>query len=251
MAGRQRGERPSESFVRIAYLEDDAAHAEMVKVWLETVDHTCRCFAQARAFLRELRQESYDLLILDWELPKSSGPEVLRWVREHVDWSIPILFVTHRDNERDIVEALEQGADDYMTKPLSREVTLARINALARRRDAFSPTGVTLQFGVYQIAPGTRTILRAGTAVDLTEREFKLAVMFFNNVGRLLSRQHLLESVWGLGPGLVTRTVDTHISRLRRKLALVPENGWRLKAVYHHGYRLEPIPEQLEEGNDA
>nr|WP_281397617.1 helix-turn-helix domain-containing protein [endosymbiont of Lamellibrachia barhami] len=84
-------------------------------------------------------------------------------------------------------------------------------------------------------------IVSGEVSIELTEKEFQLAWILFSNVGRLLSRDHLLETVWGFGPGLVTRTVDTHMSRLRRKLSLVPENGWRLKAVYHQGYRLEQL----------
>ncbi len=227
--------------MRIAFLEDDLPQAEMIKNWLVGENHSCRHYAAAKPFLHELRQESYDLLILDWELPESSGLEVLRWVRGHAEWRIPVLFMTHRDSENDIVKALSEGADDYMTKPVSREIAIARVNALARR-SGISPeaTGI-YQFGDYRITTKNNTMTRNGQVVDLTEKEFKLALMLFVNAGRLLSRDHMLEQVWGLGPGLATRTVDTHISRIRRKLALMPENGWRLKAVYHHGYRLEQI----------
>ena len=108
-----------------------------------------------------------------------------------------------------------------------------------------------LEFGTYRISRDPGRITRDGQHVELTEKEFKLASMVFNNIGRLLSREHLLEAVWGVGPGLATRTVDTHISRLRRKLALVPENGWRLKAVYHHGYRLERVPAENPNTGDT
>lgn len=86
-----------------------------------------------------------------------------------------------------------------------------------------------------------KSLTRNGVLIDLTEKEYQLAAMLFANIGRLLSRNHMLEAIWGVGPELATRTVDTHISRLRRKLALLPENGWRLKAVYQHGYRLEKV----------
>ncbi len=237
--------------VRIAYLEDDPAQADLIRAWLETGGHRCRWFRDAGSFIKDLRGESYDLLMLDWELPDSSGIEVLGWVRGHVDWHVPILFVTHRDSERDIVQALDQGADDYMTKPVSRAVTLARVNALGRRREVHPQRDGMLEFGTYRISRDHGRITRDGQHVELTEKEFKLALMVFSNIGRLLSREHLLEAVWGVGPGLATRTVDTHISRLRRKLALVPENGWRLKAVYHHGYRLERVPAEDSNAGDA
>ena len=227
--------------MRIAFLEDDTTQAEVIKSWLEAEDHAYRHYVDARTFINELRRESFDLMILDWELPESSGIEVLHWVREHVDWPIPILFVTNRDSERDMVYALEQGADDYMTKPVSRQVTLARINALARRKESATRGDTTLDFGCYQISLQHGRIARSGEPIELTEKEYRLALMLFNNIGRLISRDHMLKNVWGIQSTLATRTVDTHISRIRRKLDLTPENGWRLKAVYQHGYRLEKI----------
>ncbi|MCP4285246.1 MAG: response regulator transcription factor, partial [Gammaproteobacteria bacterium] len=189
----------------------------------------------------EIRRESYDLLILDWELPESSGIEVLHSVRAQSDWRVPVLFMTNRDSESDIVKALAEGADDYMTKPVSRGITLARINALGRRSQPEREDEQVLEYGSYQLNKPVKRITRNGEPIEVTEKEYQLAAMLFSNIGRLLSRNHILETVWGVGPGLATRTVDTHISRLRRKLALQPENGWRLKAVYQHGYRLERI----------
>ena len=100
-----------------------------------------------------------------------------------------------------------------------------------------------LQFGIYRIDPTTRTTYLNETAVELTEKEFDLVLFLFRYAGRVLSRGHILESVWGRNPNLNTRTVDTHISRIRQKLNLTAEHGWQLKAVYQHGYRLEPSNE--------
>jgi DNA-binding response OmpR family regulator len=229
--------------MRIAFLEDDQPQAEMIRNWLTDAGHQCTHHTSAAGFLREIWRESFDLMILDWELPESSGIEVLRTVREQSDWRMPILFLTNRDNEEDIVSALAQGADDYVVKPASRPITLARIDALARRSRT-EMGDKEMEFGDYRVNLRENTVLRQGEAVELTEKEYQLAIMLFSNIGRLLSRNHLLESVWGVGPELATRTVDTHVSRLRRKLALLPENGWRLKAVYQHGYRLERISEE-------
>ncbi len=227
--------------MRIAVLEDDPDQANLLKLWLEGAKHNCHIFQQASEFTRELRRGSFDLLILDWELPVSSGIEVLKWVRESADWEIPVLFVTVRDNEEDIVYALEQGADDYMVKPLTRTVTLARIHALARRASTRVSEVQTVEVGEFQINPNDGSITRSGEPTNLTEREEKLAVMLLSNVGRLITRDHLLESVWGITTKVATRTVDTHVSRLRQKLKLTPKNGWQLKAIYQHGYRLERL----------
>lgn len=227
--------------MRIAFLEDDQPQAEVIKGWLKAADHSCRHFTKASLFLKEVRRESFDLLILDWELPESSGIEVLRSIREKSDWLVPVLFMTNRDSERDIVRALADGADDYMTKPASRDITLARINALGRRSLQKGQNEQVLEYGDYRLITSDKSLTRNGVLIDLTEKEYQLAAMLFANIGRLLSRNHMLEAIWGVGPELATRTVDTHISRLRRKLALLPENGWRLKAVYQHGYRLEKV----------
>lgn len=227
--------------MRIACLEDDPVQSVVLREWMESEGYVCRVFADAGAYIRELRHESYDLLIMDWELPDASGIEVLSWVRKELDWNIPVLFITHRDSEGDIVEALEQGADDYLAKPISREITLARVKALARRKTGQTSRNDVLEIGNFKLIRDAKMIVSGEVSIELTEKEFQLAWILFSNVGRLLSRDHLLETVWGFGPGLVTRTVDTHMSRLRRKLSLVPENGWRLKAVYHQGYRLEQL----------
>ena len=227
--------------MRIAYLEDDDVQSAVMKEWLETEGYICRVFDNAEAFMHELRHETYDLLIMDWELPGKSGVEVLSWLRGEREWDLPVFFITHRDGEADIIEALEKGADDYLAKPVNREVMLARIKALVRRH---SGRREYIRIADFALHKGNKVLTINDVPIDMTEKEFQLAWMLFSNIGRLLSRDHLLESVWGFGPGLMTRTVDTHISRLRRKLGLTPENGWRLKAVYHQGYRLEQLEEQ-------
>lgn len=229
--------------MRIACVEDDHVQSNVLKEWLEAENYVCHTFDNADAFVRELRHESYDLLIMDWELPKSSGIELLTWVRNELELDTPVIFITHRDSEADIVEALEKGADDYLAKPVSKQVTLARVKALARRHSGHGVRKDILEINGLTLDKQTKHVMLAGELIETTEKEFQLAWMLLTNVGRLLSRDHLLETIWGFGPELMTRTVDTHISRLRRKLKLMPENGWRLKAVYHQGYRLEQLDE--------
>jgi DNA-binding response OmpR family regulator len=227
--------------MRIAYLEDDKVQSGVMKEWLEAEGYVCRVFDNADAFMHELRHATYDLLIMDWELPGKSGVEVLSWVRGEREWDLPVFFITHRDGEQDIIEALDKGADDYLAKPVNREVMLARIKALVRRHSARRDL---IRVSDFTLNKENKTLTLKDVPIEMTEKEFQLAWMLFTNIGRLLSRDHLLESIWGFGPGLMTRTVDTHISRLRRKLGLTPENGWRLKAVYHQGYRLEQLEDE-------
>jgi two-component system response regulator RegX3 len=237
--------------MRIAILEDDASQADLVRVWLAGAGHTCHTFHRGREFMRAMARDTFDLLLLDWELPDVNGDAVLGWVRVNVRDNLPVLFTTARDSEQDIVRALKEGADDYLVKPLRKQELLARIEALGRRSKPQARLSDVLRVGGFEIDLGRRTVLRNGRAVELTQKDFDLAVFLFRNVGNLVSRGHILESVWGRSPDLNTRTVDTHVSRLRSKLGLVPENGWRLTAVYQHGYRLEQLAEPAASVPDA
>lgn len=224
--------------MRIALLEDDVPQANLMRIWLEAAGHDCRLFRAGNPLLEALRHDSYDLLVLDWLLPDINGDEVLKWVRTHVGWHVPVLFVTQMDSEADVVRVLELGADDYMAKPVKPLEMLARITALGRRANALNDDQPRLPGG-FTVDMVARVIARDGMVLELTHKEFELAVFLFRHVGRLLSRAYILEQVWGHSVQLNTRTVDTHISRVRTKLGLIPENGWRLSGVYQHGYRLE------------
>jgi two-component system response regulator RegX3 len=153
-----------------------------------------------------------------------------------------VLFVTVRDSEQDIVFALENGADDYMVKPARRQELLARVHALLRRAYPREEEK-QLSFPPFEIDVVRGEVRRGGEKIDLTPKEFELTVVLFRNVGRLLSRGHLQESVWGRSGDLVTRTVDTHVSQVRKKLDLRVETGFRVVPIYNYGYRLERISE--------
>ncbi len=227
--------------MRIALLEDEEHIAKLVCLWLEERGYHCTHFDDGRKMINALKQDSFDLLILDWMVPEIDGEGVLRWARENLSWPIPIVFMTQRDNEDDIVKILSLGADDYLTKPIREKEMLARITALARRANVLGTNQDNLQFGDYAINLASNTVTRSGDTIKLTQKEFELVLFLFRNVGRIVSRGHMLESVWGHSKDINTRTADTHISRIRNKLGLVPENGWRISAIYHHGYRLEQL----------
>lgn len=228
--------------MRIALLEDDPAQNDLVRLWLSGAGHVCHSFDRSREFMRVLAHDSFDLLVLDWELPDVNGDEVLAWARANGHERVPVLFTTARSEERDIVAALKAGADDYLIKPLRKDELLARVGALARRSGGSATPRAAFRIGEFEIDPDRRLVVRKGEAIELTQKDFDLATFLFRNVGNLVSRGHILETVWGRTPELNTRTVDTHVSRLRTKLGLVPENGWRLSAIYQHGYRLEQLP---------
>lgn len=232
--------------MRIALVEDDPAQSELLASWVEDAGHSAKCFASGGPFQRALRQDTFDLIILDWDLPDTTGIELLSGVRDFCGWSIPVLFITVRDREEDVVRALEAGADDYLSKPVSKPVLLARLVALGRRVNAPDASQI-FEAPPYALNMESNTVTRAGEVVVLTDKEFQLATYLFRNAGRLLSRAHLLAEVWGVRSDLSTRTVDTHVSKLRRKLGLSPEVGWRLRAIYQHGYRLERLSVQPQD----
>ncbi len=228
--------------MRIALLEDEQDQADLVCAWLKGAGHSCHAYMLGKDLVREAQRETFDLFLLDWEVPGMSGAEVLVWIRTNIGEPVPVLFVTARQREEDIVHALSSGADDYMVKPLGKFELLARIDALARRaRPSQRANEVVLEYGRLRVDCRNRQVKLDGEEVAVTQKDYELAVFLLRNIGRLLSRAHILEAVWGQLAEINTRTVDTHISRIRGKLQLTPENGWRLSAIYQHGYRLEQV----------
>ncbi|GAB4199637.1 MAG: response regulator transcription factor [Wenzhouxiangellaceae bacterium] len=230
--------------MRIALLEDDQDQSRMMRLWLQDSDIEVTVYTTGAALVRALKGEIFDMVLLDWGVPDMDGMEVLNWIRRQLGWTLPVIFTTSRDEEEAIVQALNNGADDYLVKPLSRVVLMARIQAMARRTGLKERPADTLTVGEYSFDRKRRVCEREGEEVSLTAREFDLALYFFENLGRILSRETLLHQVWGATGQLQTRTVDTHVSRVRQKLSLRPENGWNLQAVYHYGYRLERLSEE-------
>jgi len=226
--------------MRIASVEDDPDQAELIRKILDESGFECETFATGAALLRALREQSFDLLVVDWQLPDTSGFELVSWVRQTSGAMPPILFLTSRTAEEDIVAGLSVGADDYMLKPIRAGELLARARSLLRRAypEATQDTDV-IRRGNYCVDPRARTITLGGEPVTVSPREYELALFLFRNMGRLLSRDVVEQAVWGRAIGAASRTLDTHMSRLRIKLALRPENGVRLTSVYSHGYRFE------------
>lgn len=223
----------------IGLVEDDPDQAALFRVWLEAAGYAIRHYPHASEFRRRLGAESVDLLILDWNLPDDSGLDVLLNLRRSGHGRLPVLFLTARNEEADIVAGLKAGADDYLTKPPRQGELLARVDALLRRVGMQGEAQVEEDAAPYRIDTVRRRILLDDVEIPLTEREFDLALFLFRRRGRVVSRDALLEGVWNIRGDVATRTVDTHISRLRKKLELSGARGWRLNAVYQHGYRLE------------
>lgn len=225
----------------VGLLEDDPDMAALVAQWLEESGYAVRLFRNATEFRRRQGSEAIDLLLLDWMLPDSTGIEVIGGIRSSANGKLPVVFLTARDAEDDVVRGLASGGDDYVIKPPKRRELIARLSAVLRRHGADADAGETILLAPYSVDSKRRKVSIDGREVELTQREFDLANFLFRRHGRIVSRDALLENVWNLSAAVSTRTVDTHVSRLRKKLDLNGENGWRLAAIYQHGYRLEQV----------
>lgn len=226
--------------MKIALLEDDPQQAELVNTWLTEAGHTVMHQANGKSFLKAFTADIFDLAILDWELPDQTGIDVLRNLRVVQKQNLPVFFTTQRDTEEDIVNALTTGADDYLIKPLRKAELLARLEAIRRRAGIESAEDI-LRIGNVEVDTIKNEIRVDGETVKATQKEFGIAVEFFKNEGQVLSREYLLKQVWGVKADINTRTVDMHVSRVRRSLKINPEMGYRITTIFQHGYRLEKV----------
>lgn len=225
--------------MNFAIVEDSRAQAEVLKALLKSEGHQVEVFAEGGACIEALKSKTFDFFVIDWILPDMGGDEVLKHVREHCGWEVPVIFCTARTGEESAADILRLGADDYLPKPIRYMEFMARVEALLRRRQRVQASG--LRYGTIEVDLEGRRIRLAGSEVDLTQREFDLAVIFLRNVGRVLPREELLSHVWARDSEVDTRTVDTHASRLRKKLGLAGESGLMLTSVYGQGYRLDTV----------
>jgi len=226
--------------MRVAILEDDLALASYVEKSLSEAGHRCDLYSDGQLLVRALRRETFDLLILDWNVPGLSGHGVLQWMKANLEKCPPSLMLTSRSAEEDIVEGLQAGADDYVIKPVTPPVLLARVNAVARRAYPSTAGGIET-FGNYRFDVRAENVDLHGQPIALTAKEFALALLLFRNTHRAMSRAYIFESLWGRNPDLPTRTLDAHVSNVRTKLNLRPANGYKLVPIYAYGYRLEAL----------
>jgi DNA-binding response OmpR family regulator len=201
--------------MQILVVEDDWKLALQLKKGLEEHGHSVTAVSDGREGLATAEYGEFDVLVLDVLLPGLDGFEMVRRLRS-AGCSTPILLLTARDATEDVVMGLDAGADDYLTKPFSFKILLARIRALSRRRTVEPRT--QLQIGDLILDPARHIVKRAGATVSLSRTEFALLEMLMRNVGRVIMRSRLIEGVWGLDRDVESNTLDVYIRQLRIKI---------------------------------
>lgn len=234
--------------MRIAVLDDEPLELNRMQATLKSVllsdgerPHL-HMFQDSLSLLKELKRETFDVLILDWQVPELSGLQVLHWTQEHLSPPPAVIMLTGRNAEQDVVKALTAGASDYICKPFRPAELVARLhNVLRHHRVAQTSPPKFLTFGDIVFDTHEERVSRGNKTIPLTPREYKLAVLLFSNQDRPLSRQYLYEHLWSRDEEFVSRSLDTHIYRIRSKLHLTAEHGWTLSTIYGFGYRLMPV----------
>lgn len=216
----------------ILIVEDEKNMQEIIAEYMRRGGHSCLTAEDGVDALMLLKNNSVDLMILDIMMPHLDGFSVCKLAREMS--SLPIILLTARDGEEDKLKGYHLGADDYMTKPFSPKVLLAKANALLRRSSALPADNMSA--GKISIVPASRRVFLDGQEISLTYKEYELLRLFMTNPGQLFTREQLLNRIWGYEFEGTTRTVDTHIKTLRQKLG---DEGKHIVTLIRSGYKFE------------
>lgn len=223
------------SMNRILIVEDDPAMSVALRDGFEFEKYAVEMAADGEEGLRLATRGDHDLMILDVMLPRKSGLDVCKELRRNGS-STPIIMLTARGQEIDKIVGLKLGADDYVTKPFSFMELLARVEAVLRRVSR-NATGEEFSFGDVQLDFRTYQATKSGMPLDLTPREFRILHYFIDHTGEVVSREALLNHVWGYDSSAFTRTVDTHMARLRQKIEDIASEPRHLITVHRVGYK--------------
>ncbi|GAA1884357.1 response regulator transcription factor [Actinomadura bangladeshensis] len=223
---------------RILVAEDDAKQSRLIRIYLEREGHAVQVAADGRAALERARSSKPDLIVLDVMLPLVDGLDVCRILRTESD--VPILLLTARTTEEDMLLGLDLGADDYLAKPYSPRELTARVRALLRRsRRAAGPAEpAVLRVGAVELDTARFEVRVAGRHVAMTAKEFAILEALAREPGRVFTRAQIIERVFGFDRDVQERTVDAHVMNLRRKLDAAAGASRHLETVYGRGYRL-------------
>lgn len=222
--------------MNILIVEDEPAYVEALRITMEVEGFDATAVMDGRDAIRQFRAAPYDVVLLDLMLPSVSGLDVLRSIRK--ESQTPVIVVSAKDAESDVVAALELGADDYLTKPYSVRELLARIRAVARRAASLA-VAESITFGSVSLDADRYQLTVGASVFDLPRKEFEVMRMLIERSDRIVTRDRILDEVWGLHWG-DTKSLDQHIRRLRRKLEQDAEAP-RIVTIRGVGYRLESV----------
>ncbi|GAA4616019.1 response regulator transcription factor [Saccharopolyspora hordei] len=222
--------------------EDDPKQAELIRRYLERDGHRVALVADGRAAIDETRRRRPDLIVLDVMMPKVDGLDVCRVLRAESD--VPIVLLTARSTEDDVLLGLDLGADDYITKPYSPRQLAARVRAILRRVQRVRDRGQQpLRVGDLVVDEQRHEVTLADAPVDCTPAEFRVLAALAAEPGRAFTRGQLLSQAFGVDKFITERTIDVHVMNLRRKLEPDPRRPVRLLTVYGVGYKLQDCPD--------
>jgi two-component system alkaline phosphatase synthesis response regulator PhoP len=225
---------------KILIIEDEKDILELLQVYLKREGYDVHIAKDGEAGLRKASRERYDLILLDLMLPQVDGLEICRNLRSHPQTSqVPIIMITAKTEESDRIVGLEMGADDYITKPFSPREVLARIKAIFRRLEKPKAREVRHEYAGIALDHSRHEVTYKGKSYSLTTKEFKLLEYFLDNKGRVLSRDILLNEIWGYDYFGTTRTVDVHVAHLRHKFQVLSKSLVSIKGL---GYKLREEP---------
>ena len=224
--------------MRIAILQRDLVQGKLLEKIIVQAGHSCVVYDDGLTLSKVLARSTVDLLILDWHALRLSGTDVLKAVRSVGGERMPVMFASADSSEENVVRAFVLGADDYATLPVRHAEFRERLSALLRRAYPERYGKDSFDVGPYHFDTRRQLVTLRGAPVQLSGTQYRLASLFFSNIGRVLSRDHIFAMVWGREFREVTRTIDSHVSRLRLLLQIEPQNDFRLQPVYKSGYRL-------------
>lgn len=230
--------------MRVLIIDDDEAICELLTYYLKSDGFTPVAVHSGKAGRQFLQQEAVEAVLLDWHLPDADGLQVLDMIRADHGWSLPVIFITSRTDEADIVTALQRGADDFMPKPVNRKVLQARLQAAIRRYDgskgSLSADPVIVESPPYRFSAADHSVQLHGKTIALNEREYSIASLLFFALGGTVTLDQL-RRCWKTDTSVADEEVHAIVSKVYRTLDISAANGYRLTPIYRVGYRLERV----------
>ncbi|RQU87413.1 DNA-binding response regulator [Burkholderia cenocepacia] len=227
--------------MKILFLDELEVYGDLSRLLCQQRENDVVVVKNGAHAVRALQQSMFDLVILELRVPAILGLDLVRWIRHNLGKKIPVVTLSGVLSDCSTADVLNAGADDWIRMPMSKEDFIARVNAVVRRANISEESDAPVSVGKYLVPRGGRNIFVDSEPVKVTKKEFEIIATLFRNVGRVVPRDHLITFVWGDAGDTSSRSLDTHIYRVKNKLRLNGEHGLVLQSVYTFGYRLERV----------